>query len=76
MRIVLHCKRGRAILVNENWTTAEPGTDSYGRPQGTKIWWGETFIEVRESFEEFCEAMKASRRFSNKDDKQVPDVQG
>lgn len=76
MRIILHRKNGGRVLLNENWTHAAPATDAYYKPNGTMIWWGEKFIEVRESFDEFCEAMKASRRFSrdSKSDNPVPDV--
>lgn len=65
------------VLINENWTRMFPAPDG-----GTFIAFSDTaeysdVIHVKEPFDEICDAVKASRRFSGnglKTDNPVPDV--
>lgn len=50
---------GTKICVNDNWITAMSNED------GTRIVWSsDMWLDIKESFSEFCAAVKASRRFA------------
>lgn len=48
------------LVINDNWRDAAPHVKG-----GTVISWADDYVlHVAEPFEEFCEAVKASRRFA------------